>query len=304
MRSVYADWLHQRGDPRADAVRHVVAMAKAPMGSEAYWLAKAKRHTCRAVASDRWWAVVDPASAPLRLAPLPDDRARRWRALDGWLDRWAQRPLSARSGASPDRLAACEERLGVELPAALRELYALLGAREDLMIEDDYRWLPPEEIAWHVEDDVEGLLFLQSNNGPIAWGIQGEHLTAQDPPVAMFRQPANRPHAQRIAIPRLSTYAMLEVSLTCSTSPGSTQRIFPSHMDMRGPLSSVGFTDLHLGPGTFWAYDSMQAFEHPHAMAFVGTVSDVQEELWLQPREPALSDHLVADVLAMLERHA
>ncbi|MEW2490446.1 hypothetical protein [Streptomyces sp. NPDC048411] len=46
-------------------------------------------------------------------------------------------PLESADGCSDDKLAAIEAELGFELPAALREGYALFGRRQDLTQQQD-----------------------------------------------------------------------------------------------------------------------------------------------------------------------
>lgn len=64
------------------------------------------------------------------------DRQRVWGFIAEFAAAWA-RPLSPGDGYSEDVLWAVGERLGVRLPAALREAYLLFGRRSDLTAQQD-----------------------------------------------------------------------------------------------------------------------------------------------------------------------
>ncbi|MBX2798061.1 MAG: TIGR02996 domain-containing protein [Myxococcales bacterium] len=295
-RLVYADWLDQRSDPRADAVRHVVSMAEAPMRSDAYWAAKAARSACREVAGPGWWEVVDPAAGRTRLTCDPDDRSRRWRAMDAWLDRWSKQPLTGISASSYDRIAACETRLGFELPASLRELFTLLDGRDDLLRGSD-PWHTLEELEWCREAGFEGLVIRTENQGVASWGIRAEHLDDKDPPVTTFRfaEP-------RIETSEVSRFALLHVAQTVSCQHFFAGGIFDTLEGLRAPLASAGFVEVDLGPMGFWVYEDMRVFEHPAAMVFAGSTKR-QVDVWLPFREEGLFEGLPQALRHGLDRH-
>ncbi|MGH3243257.1 MAG: hypothetical protein ACRDNL_22960 [Spirillospora sp.] len=83
--------------------------------------------------------------------------------------------------ALSDRTAA-EQRLGLRLPAALREAYALFGRRRDLHSNHD-QLLSPDEFS--VDDRKEALVFREENQGAAFWGVLLADLGKPDPPVRM-----------------------------------------------------------------------------------------------------------------------
>ncbi|MFB4317586.1 SMI1/KNR4 family protein [Actinomadura sp. 21ATH] len=105
--------------------------------------------------------------------PLDADFLRRF-AAD-----WST-PLSPADGCSEEDLSAAEERLGVRLPASVRDFYKLLGRRPDLTSNQD-RLLPPAGL--HFDESGQALVFRDENQGCAQWGIPVQDLHLPDPPV-------------------------------------------------------------------------------------------------------------------------
>ncbi|GAA3886263.1 SMI1/KNR4 family protein [Streptomyces sedi] len=106
-------------------------------------------------------------------------RGGAWEFIRGFAERWVS-PLKSVDGWSEADLAAAEERLGVPLPAALREAYLLFGRRRDLNSNYDVL-LGPAEL--HVDDAGEALVFRHENQGAASWGILLDCLREDDPAV-------------------------------------------------------------------------------------------------------------------------
>ncbi|TWT39335.1 hypothetical protein [Blastopirellula retiformator] len=77
-----------------------------------------------------------------------------------------------------ESLAAAEAELGLTLPAALSDYYALCS-HSDLPNQAHNRLLGPGEL----ELREESLLFYVENQGVTVWGVLPEHLELDDPPV-------------------------------------------------------------------------------------------------------------------------
>lgn len=116
------------------------------------------------------------------LAAAVEDRRAAWEFVAGFAADWTDRPLGAGDGWSDAELAAAEERLGLRLPAALREAYALLGRREDLTGNHDTLRAPDE---LDVDETGEALVFRDENQGAARWGVLLRDLDQDDPPVRM-----------------------------------------------------------------------------------------------------------------------
>lgn len=113
--------------------------------------------------SDTVRGMVDAFDVQAELAGV-GDRASAWRFIEGFAAAWAV-PLTAADGWDDTVLDEAEARLGVPLPAAMREAYALFGRRDDLTRNQD-ELLEPKQLYLH-----DGLLvFRDENQGAARWG--------------------------------------------------------------------------------------------------------------------------------------
>ncbi|MFE3761143.1 SMI1/KNR4 family protein [Streptomyces sp. NPDC059104] len=117
------------------------------------------------------------------LARGVEGRRGAWSFIQGFAAHWAGALESGDGWAEAD-LAAAEERLGVRLPAALREAYLLFGRRRDLTSNHDVL-LSPAEL--YVDDAKEALVFRHENQGAAYWGVLLDSLQDDDP--AVFIRP-------------------------------------------------------------------------------------------------------------------
>ncbi|MFI8896311.1 SMI1/KNR4 family protein [Streptomyces paradoxus] len=108
------------------------------------------------------------------------DRERAGAFIRGFAAAWGE-PLTEGDGMPAAELARAEARLGFSLPTALSDVYALVGARLDLVGNQD-PLLPPAEMFVH--DDCGGVLVFRSENqGCAFWGVRLRDLDQDDPPV-------------------------------------------------------------------------------------------------------------------------
>jgi len=107
------------------------------------------------------------------------DRWRAWEFVRGFAAGWTT-PLAAGDGAGRDVWLAAEQRIGAELPAALREAYLLFGRRPDLTARQD-RLVPPREFS--LDDSGTAVVFRVENQCCAAWGVATADLARADPPV-------------------------------------------------------------------------------------------------------------------------
>jgi hypothetical protein len=108
-----------------------------------------------------------------------EGRSGAWSFIEGFAAHWASALESGDGWAEAD-LVTAEERLGVRLPAALREAYLLFGRRRDLTSNHDVL-LSPVEL--YVDDAKEALVFRHENQGAASWGILLGSLQDDDPAV-------------------------------------------------------------------------------------------------------------------------
>ncbi|MFJ6513417.1 SMI1/KNR4 family protein [Streptomyces sp. NPDC091406] len=116
------------------------------------------------------------------------DRRGAWGFVRGFAAHWVG-GLEEGDGYTDADLDAAEERLGVRLPAALREAYRFFGRRRDLTSCHD-RLLEPDEL--YVDDAGEALVFRHENQGAASWGVLLESLQEDDPAVFVRLDLADR----------------------------------------------------------------------------------------------------------------
>ncbi|MFF8691860.1 SMI1/KNR4 family protein [Streptomyces sp. NPDC015144] len=119
------------------------------------------------------------------------DRQAAWSFVRAFARDWSPRPLTAADGRASAELDAAAERLGLPLPAALREAHHLLGLRPDLTSNQD-TLLAPEDL--YLDEDRGVLVFRVENQSCAYWGIRVTDLGQEDPPV-VFRLDVPRPTA-------------------------------------------------------------------------------------------------------------
>lgn len=118
-----------------------------------------------------------------------EDRQATWDFVRGFAEHWTDAPLREADGSPEADLTAAEERLGLRLPAALREAYALFGGRGDLTSNHDTLRAPAE---LYVDESGEALVFRDENQGAARWGILLSDLSLDDPPVRIRPDLADR----------------------------------------------------------------------------------------------------------------
>jgi hypothetical protein len=95
-------------------------------------------------------------------------------------------PWQPGDGYDEATIQAAEARLGVRLPATLRNFYLAWGRRKDLTQMDDHL-MNPDQLR--IETDL--LLFCWENQVVCSWGVRREALEEADPPVVtQFSRPS------------------------------------------------------------------------------------------------------------------
>jgi hypothetical protein len=112
-------------------------------------------------------------------ATAPARRLERWRLITEFIEVW-HGPLGAEDGFTEAELVAAEDRLGIKLPTALREWYALAGRRNDVWSRQDHL-VPPTQLELDRESDI--LIVRQENQCCETWGIRTRDLNQEDPPI-------------------------------------------------------------------------------------------------------------------------
>lgn len=138
-------------------------------------------HRPRRVSGRQYGSAMTTSSAEIAagIRAALDDRAEVWRFLTWFAAEW-RAPLEIGDGYGAAVLDEAEERLGVRVPAALREVYGLLGRRDDLL-RNENRLLRPEQLYL----SKGALVYNTENQGAAEWGILLEDLITEDPPTVI-----------------------------------------------------------------------------------------------------------------------
>jgi hypothetical protein len=158
-------------------------------------------------------------------------------------------PLTESDGFDDDELDAAETRLGFPLPAALRELYKLVGRRDELTREQD-DLLMPEYLR--VEDD-EVLVFRIENQSVAYWGVAVAALAEPDPPV-VFRL-NSRPTPELVWQPFMDRVSLAAVEMVLSEWMWSGD-LFHDNRDLDGDAVAAlekRYTRLPMPDYPLWA---------------------------------------------------
>ncbi len=138
-------------------------------------------------------AVIDPESAMRFVARFAEASGPTQQPFDGY---------------SEEELAEAERRLGIRLPAPLRDLYALIGRRSDLVrAQDDL--LAPD--ALYIDTSGQALEFRVECQAVAFWGIPLTAIDDADPPVVCSYR--SEPREWQPYLDRLSL-AMIEMLLS------------------------------------------------------------------------------------------
>ncbi|MFE5214867.1 MULTISPECIES: hypothetical protein [unclassified Streptomyces] len=114
------------------------------------------------------------------LAGAVAGRSGAWTFIRDFAAHWDGTALGGSDGCTQAELDTAEVRLGLRLPAALREAYLLVGRRRDLTSNHD-ALLDPANL--YVDDAKEALVFRHENQGAASWGIPLDSLQNDDPAV-------------------------------------------------------------------------------------------------------------------------
>ncbi|MBX9626606.1 MAG: TIGR02996 domain-containing protein [Gemmataceae bacterium] len=180
-RLVYADWLDDRGDPRAELVRVEEEMALLPVFGDRFWELKPRRNELRAAAPAGWLARMGYGTVcrPVFRHGWPDGWRERWRLIREFTERWHGLPMPDVGGRQVE-VAEVEQRLGRTLPPSTREFVAFAhdARRNDNYFDffrDSYQM---EDVPGH-----PAVSLVLQGEGDYHWAARHEDLVLADPPV-------------------------------------------------------------------------------------------------------------------------
>ena len=228
--------------------------------------------------------------------------AERWAARGD--DRWGivrqvyadwRTPLCAEDGISAERVTAAEERLGVHLPAALREWYEMAGARDDLRGRGNHL-LTPERLR--IDQDAGMLVFYQENQYVCRWGLRLEESDRSDDPAAYVAERGNEDWIAQD--PTLSQFVLQMTLLeTQFAAPFTANAAAPPKL-----IEEIGrlFEDLGL---SWWHWPRYPGRRFAGPGVLVGTDGPGaagEAWLWLAAKTAAIRDGAMRDLDRALRR--
>ena len=258
-RLVYADWLEERGDPRAEVIRVREQLKSLSPVDKSYWDLKdcfremQQQHDPQWLAALEYDAVYRPS-----LATLSDDRHQRWRWVEEFIELWHE-PLTRASGYTEEELDAVEYELNSSLPAALREWYALAGKWLDLLFLDlDIHFRSPQDIFEKDIDFEETFIVLdQRSEGSFRqyaphWGLRQKEMDQEDPGFRNiwhepFDDPANSLGCVSELVIVLLVQSVFRFGSDCLTIPWNSAEA--------GPLAQLQFVEPPDWSGPYWHGD-------------------------------------------------
>jgi hypothetical protein len=153
-------------------------------------------------------------------------------------------PLIAGDGIDAHWLKAAEDRMGITLPAALREAYLLFGRRRDLTAAQDTLIWPQS-----LQVDPDGVLvFRVEAQGCTSWGVAEGVIGQEDPPVVMNIGDRWVPYADRLSL------ALVEMVLSEAMFSADEGNVDNRHIDdAASAVLGAVFERLPLPVFPFWA---------------------------------------------------
>jgi uncharacterized protein (TIGR02996 family) len=184
-RLIYADWLEERGDARAELIRLEEEMNELTVWSDRYAALKPRRTALRQQTDSKWRETLGyvPKHRPM-FQKLPERRAERWRLFEEFLEVW-HRPLCHDDGSTDAALASLENRIGTKLPDALYEWYRLVGNLKNLNTRVGV--LASPDILKIDRNRARLDFFLDNYLRDPKWCIRLEDIANSDPPVYSAR---------------------------------------------------------------------------------------------------------------------
>lgn len=262
---VYADWLEERGDPRAEIIRVREELKTLSPLEDTYWDLKDRFRDLRDGQDSDWLAAMqyDAVYRPM-FTKFPADPGQRWRLVEEFIELWHE-PLTRESGNSKEEISAAETRIGAKLPVAVCQWYELAGHRTNVWSRQDELF---ELDRVRIDNDDEALLFRSENQGCETWGIYVRELNLADPPVIelLASESAVTSHCNisAFAIQSLLLESMWQ-GVVCTTNDGAHS----AEAD-RALKADLQRADL---PKAYWVLDPVYFYEGNDSFV-VESVSD------------------------------
>jgi uncharacterized protein (TIGR02996 family) len=211
-RLVYADWLEERGDRRAELIRIEERMRDLPIYSDSYWQLKPRRNELRDQCSKQW---LEEMKFGTNYEPVfrevPDGWRERWRLLREFNERWHGFPMGD-VGGSRDAVSETEERLNLSLPSSVQEWIAFVAelgntSFAEMLAQHDYL------LQFDRLNEILALSLIFNRDGNCYLAMRTADLHHLDPPVNGFdpdyaSYPESRLANRGVVSPRLTSLVL------------------------------------------------------------------------------------------------
>jgi uncharacterized protein (TIGR02996 family) len=217
-RLVYADWLEERADPRAELIRLEEEMRRLPIAGDRYWQLKPRRNEHRNACDEEWLAELCYGT---EYEPVFKDGASdvngRWRLIREFVERCHKVPLPD-VGGQIDWVRRVEQRVGYELPLSVREWIAFLY---DLIDADGWDHVFRDSMSLEEVEATgtfslnEAFSLMIQGESDYHWAVLKKEMDKDDPPVDGYfleEDPRRFEHDRRLT-DHVTTWALLHILL-------------------------------------------------------------------------------------------
>lgn len=185
-RLVYADWLEERGDSRAELIRILEKLAPLPVFCDRHWELKPRRNELLSKANPKWLKKMGyQVHDQLLLAHgIPDGCKERWRLAYKLLERWYECSLEDVGGHKTE-VDKVEKMHQHALPQSLQELTAFSFAQQRRCFASI--WILDDRYPAKKLSDLLPSAFGEPYYTGRQWVVLYEDLHMADPPVYELR---------------------------------------------------------------------------------------------------------------------
>ncbi len=185
LRLVYADWLDERADPRAELVRVEEEMRELPVFGDRFWELKPRRNELRALAGAEWCGRLRYGTEcePVFRHGIPDGWRERWRLIREFTERWHRVPMGDVGGRQFE-IFQPQHGVGRTLPPSVWEWVTFA---RDAGAGESSRGLQSEDyLSCHDEFEAIALQMETDWSGYSYSAVRYEDLGQPDPPLYSY----------------------------------------------------------------------------------------------------------------------
>lgn len=292
LRLVFADWLDEHTDPRAELIRVEEEMRELPVFADRFWELKPRRNALRTLAGTEWCGQMRYGTEcePVFRHGIPDGWRERWRLIREFTERWhrvllgdvggrqaeiaeaeedlrrsCERRSAQRSRTSPSqKVAKAEEGLGRTLPPSVREWVAFgvdVRSHEPMSVFDD--------TGACMNDIGSGVCLFSQGSGSLGFwfDVRFDYFSQPDPPVVLsadygtYDDPAEATNAVWGDYPVTQLALWLVINTSSSANHVARTLPEPDFSQLRSKIEEVfpittrwGHLSLHESDDVFVAF--------------------------------------------------